>query len=85
MLEALRAPFELDPITIQVDASISIALCPSHCEHPNDLLNCVETTMPHTKEAASKIVIYDAGRVRSAPAVRSAPSRGVRAAAERAA
>ncbi len=65
MLEALRAPFELDPITIQVDASISIALCPDHCEHPNDLLNCVETTMPHAKEATSKIVIYDAGRVRS--------------------
>ena len=28
MLEALRAPFELDPITVQVDASISIASVP---------------------------------------------------------
>jgi diguanylate cyclase (GGDEF)-like protein len=66
LLEALRAPFQLDPITVQVDASISIALCPDHCEHPNDLLNCVETTMPHAKEALSKIVVYDVGRMRSA-------------------
>ena len=65
LLEALRVPFELDPITVQVDASISIALCPDHCEHPNDLLSCAETTMPHAKKAASKIVLYDAGRVRS--------------------
>ena len=64
ILEALRAPFELDPITVQVDASISIALYPDHCEHPNDLLNCVETTMTHAKDAPGKIVIYDAGRVR---------------------
>ena len=64
ILEALRAPFELDPITVQVDASISIALYPDHCEHPNDLLNCVETTMAHAKDAPGKIMIYDAGRVR---------------------
>ena len=62
MLEALRAPFEFDPITVQVDASISIALCPDHCEHPNDLLNGVETTMLMPRRAASKIVIDDAGR-----------------------
>ena len=64
ILEALRAPFELDPITVQVDSSISIALFPDHCDHPNDLLNCVETTMAHAKDAVGKIVIYDAGRVR---------------------
>jgi diguanylate cyclase (GGDEF)-like protein len=65
IIEALRAPFELDPITVQVDASISIALCPDHCENPNDLLNCVERTMPYAKEVASKIVVYDPGSVRS--------------------
>ena len=65
LLEALRAPFELDPITVQVDASISIALCPEHCAHPGELLSCAETTMPHAKGAASNIVVHDAGRVRS--------------------
>ena len=64
MLEALRAPFELDPITLQVEASISIALCPDHCEHPNELLNCVETTMPEAKAASSKILVHDPGKVR---------------------
>ncbi len=55
MLEALRAPFELDPITVQVEASISIALCPDHCEQPNELLNCVETTMSHARHVVGKI------------------------------
>ena len=65
ILEALRVPFELDTIAVQLDASIAIALCPDHCEHPNDLLNCVETTMAHAKAAVGKIVIYDASRLRS--------------------
>jgi diguanylate cyclase (GGDEF)-like protein len=64
MLEALRAPFELDPITLQVEASIAIALCPDHCEHPNDLLNCVETTLPHAKTGPTKIVVHDPGKLR---------------------
>ncbi|MDT5102431.1 MAG: hypothetical protein QOC76_6168 [Mycobacterium sp.] len=65
LLEALRAPFKLDPITVQIEASASIALFPDHCEHPNDLLNSVETTMGHAKEAPGEIVVFDAGRVRS--------------------
>ena len=65
LLEALRQPFELDPITVQVEASISIALCPDHCDHPSELLSCVETASPHAKSATSKIVVYDAGRVQS--------------------
>ena len=64
MLEALRAPFALDPITLQIDASISIALYPDHCEHPHDLLNCVETTMPDAKAASSRILVHDPGKVR---------------------
>jgi diguanylate cyclase len=65
MLEALRVPFELDPITVQIDPSISIALCPDHCEHPSELLSCVETTMPHAKASTSKVMLYDVARVRS--------------------
>jgi diguanylate cyclase (GGDEF)-like protein len=65
ILDALRAPFELDPITVQVDATISIALYPDHCEHPNELLNCAATTVSHAKDAPGKIVMYDAARMRS--------------------
>jgi diguanylate cyclase (GGDEF)-like protein len=65
LLEALRAPFELDPLTVQIDGAISIALCPDHCDHPSELLSCVETTMTHAKSATGKIVVHDVGRVRS--------------------
>ncbi len=33
LLEALSDPFALDPITVQVDARVAIALCPDHCDH----------------------------------------------------
>ena len=59
LLEALSEPFALDPITVQVDARIAIALCPGHCDHPQDLLNRAETAIPHAKSAKSKIVVYD--------------------------
>ena len=59
LLEALSEPFALDPITLQVDARIAIALCPDHCEHPQQLLNRAETALSHAKSAASKIAVYD--------------------------
>ena len=59
VLEVLSEPFALDPITVQVDARIGIALCPDHCEHPHELLNRAETALPHANSAASKIAVYD--------------------------
>jgi diguanylate cyclase (GGDEF)-like protein len=59
LLEALSEPFALDPITLQVDARIAIALCPDHCEHPQELLPRAETAMPHAESAKSKIAVYD--------------------------
>ncbi len=59
LLEALSEPFALDPITVQVDARIAIALYPDHCDHPQELLNRAETAMQHAKSAKSKIVVYD--------------------------
>jgi diguanylate cyclase (GGDEF)-like protein len=59
LLEALSDPFALDPITVQVDARIAIALCPDHCDRPQDLLNRAEIAMPHAKSAISKIAVYD--------------------------
>ena len=59
LLEALSEPFALDPITVQVDARIAIALCPGHCDHPQELLTRAETAIPHAKSAKSKIVVYD--------------------------
>jgi len=59
LLEALSEPFALDPITVQVDARIAIALCPDHCDHPQELLSRAETAIPHAKSAISKIAVYD--------------------------
>jgi diguanylate cyclase len=59
LLEVLSEPFALDPITVQVDACIAIALCPDHCDHPQELLSRVETAIPHAKSAASKVAVYD--------------------------
>ncbi|MEB4210092.1 diguanylate cyclase domain-containing protein [Mycobacterium sp. 94-17] len=59
ILEAMSEPFELDPITVQVDARIAIALCPDHCDHPQELLNRAETAIPQAKTAKSKIAVYD--------------------------
>jgi diguanylate cyclase (GGDEF)-like protein len=59
LLEALSEPFALDPLTVQVDARIAIAVFPDHCDHPHELLNRAETALPQAKTAKSKIAVYD--------------------------
>ena len=59
LLEALSEPIALDPITVQVEGRIAIALCPDHCDHPQELLSRAETAMAHAKSARSKIAVYD--------------------------
>ena len=59
LLEALSEPIALDPMTVQVDARIAIALYPDHCDHPQELLTRAETAIPHAKSATGKIVVYD--------------------------
>ncbi len=59
LLEAFNEPFALDPITVQVDARIGIAVWPDHCDHPLELLNRAETTIPHAKSAIRKITVYN--------------------------
>lgn len=59
LLEALSEPIALDPITVQVEGRIAIALCPDHCDHPQELLSRAETAMAHAQSARSKIAVYD--------------------------
>ena len=59
LLEVLSEPFALDPITVQVDARVAIALYPDHCNHPQELLNHAEAAIPHAISAKSKIAVYD--------------------------
>jgi diguanylate cyclase (GGDEF)-like protein len=60
LLEALHEPFTLDPMTLQVDAQVAIALFPDHCDHPQELLTRAEVTLPHARSAKSRIAVYDA-------------------------
>lgn len=59
-MDALRAPFALDHITVQVDASIGVAMWPDHCAHPQELLGCAEAAMAHARTMTSHIAVYDA-------------------------
>ena len=59
LLECISIPFELDAISVQIDACIAIALYPDHCDHPQELLNRTEAAIPHAKSALSKIAVYE--------------------------
>src|SRR5580693_4487681 len=59
LLEVLSEPFALEPVTVQVDARVAIALYPDHCNHPQELLNHAEAAIPHAISAKSKIAVYD--------------------------
>ena len=37
----------------------AIALCPDHCDHPQDLLSRAETAIAHAQSAMSKIAVYE--------------------------
>jgi diguanylate cyclase (GGDEF)-like protein len=60
LMDALRAPFALDHITVQVDASIGVSLWPDHCALPQGLLPCAEAATAHAKTTTSHIAVYDA-------------------------
>ncbi|WP_102416916.1 bifunctional diguanylate cyclase/phosphodiesterase [Mycobacterium sp. 4858] len=61
LLEAISIPFELDAISVQVDACVAIALYPDHCDHPQELLNRAEAAIPYAKSALSRIAVYESG------------------------
>ena len=52
MVEALDQPFVLDDITVRVEASIGIALCPEHCANPEDLRRSADVAMYRAKRYA---------------------------------
>jgi diguanylate cyclase (GGDEF)-like protein len=59
LLTALSEPFVLDPITVQIEARVAIALYPDHCDHPQELLNRAEQAIPYAVSANSGIVVYE--------------------------
>ena len=59
LIDALRAPFALDHITVQVEVATAISLWPDHCVHPQELLNLAEVAMADAKVAEHGIAVYD--------------------------
>jgi diguanylate cyclase (GGDEF)-like protein len=57
LMDALSAPFTLDEIDVQVEVSIGIALWPSHCRQPQELLTCAEAAMKRARTVASHIAV----------------------------
>lgn len=61
IVDTLSQPFQLDDITVAVDASVGIALCPLHCGHPEDLLQCADIAMYLAKGSPVRVAVYDTG------------------------
>jgi diguanylate cyclase (GGDEF)-like protein len=61
LVEALRAPFALDLITVRADVRVAIALCPDHCPQPDQLLSRAEATLTHPSTTVGRLAVYHAG------------------------
>jgi diguanylate cyclase len=59
IVEALNEPFLLEDMTVHVDASVGVAICPAHCTHPEDLLRCADVAMYQAKGLPSRTASYD--------------------------
>jgi diguanylate cyclase (GGDEF)-like protein len=59
IVEALSKPFDLKGITVDVEASVGIALCPQHCRQPDDLLQCADIAMYLAKGSPVRVAMYD--------------------------
>ena len=59
IVDALDEPFVLREMTVRVEASIGIAVCPDHCRHPEELLQCADVAMYRAKGTPGRIALYD--------------------------
>lgn len=59
MLRAIQEPFQLNDLSIDVGASIGIALFPDHAEEKEELLRCADVAMYEAKTGPASIALYD--------------------------
>jgi diguanylate cyclase (GGDEF)-like protein len=59
LLAAIRAPFDIDGVTLQVDASVGVALYPEHGGSAGALLRCADVAMYVAKHRRTGYVLYD--------------------------
>jgi len=83
LVDALAAPFPLDDVTLHIEASVGIALCPLHCPDPGLLLQRADVAMYTAKHARGHVAVYAAAedphsraRIQTVEELRGALSRG---------
>ena len=62
LLETLGAPFSVDGLSLEIGASIGIALFPEHAEEGPRLLQCADVAMYQAKQAGGGVAVYDEDR-----------------------
>ncbi len=66
--EMLHKPFLVEGVTLDVEASIGIALAPVHGDDIDTLLRCADVAMYEAKSSRSGIEVYDSERDENTPA-----------------
>jgi diguanylate cyclase len=62
--ESIRTPFTVSGLTVDVDASIGVAVCPSHGVDVDVLLRRADVAMYQAKEERVGVAVYDPSRDR---------------------
>ncbi|WP_293268567.1 EAL domain-containing protein [Neptunomonas sp.] len=57
--DSIKQPFEIDDVTLELGASIGIALYPEHGSNSHDLLRCADIAMYNAKSQSSGVSIYN--------------------------
>jgi diguanylate cyclase (GGDEF)-like protein len=58
LLDALRQPIDLSGQTVQVGASLGVALCPTHGDDVDTLLRHADAAMYRAKRTRSAVMLY---------------------------
>jgi len=60
--QSLQQPFRLGAATLALDASVGVALAPTHSRHADELLQLADLAMYAAKDRRVGILLYDRGR-----------------------
>jgi len=67
ILAKIRRPFRVDGMTLEVGASVGIAIAPDHGVDSHELLRCADVAMYQAKMTSDGVALYDPGDDRHSP------------------